>query len=153
MKKSMVVIALLAAALTLSATSVAFAQTPQPPQATNAALRGAGDGPLHDYMVNAMAQALGITPADFEARVASGQSAYQIAVALGISAEKIPALLSGARAQALDAALAAGVITQQQAGWMKSRGAQMGTGNCDGTGQRLGQGMGRGAGRFQQANP
>ncbi len=152
MKKSVVVIALVAAALAVFTTGVAFAQAPQPPRPVNGAARGAGDGPLHDYMVTAMAQVLGITSADLEARLASGQTAYQIALDLGISAEKIPALLSGARAQAIEAAVAAGAITQQQADWMKTRGMQMGMGNCTGTGQRLGQGMG-GGWRFQKANP
>jgi hypothetical protein len=160
MKKSIVMIVLLVAALAVFTTGVAFAQTPQPPQPVNSAVRGTGL--LYDYMVNAMAQALGITPADFEARRASGETAYQIALDLGFTADKIPALLSGARAQAIDAAAAAGVITQQQGAWMKTRGAQMGmgTGICDGTGQRLGQGqgmmgqgMGRGGGRWQQTNP
>ncbi len=151
MKKSILVIALVVAALAVFSTGVAFAQAPQPAQPVNSTARGTGDGPLHDYMVSAMAQALGITPADFEARIASGQTAYQIALDLGISADKIPALLSSARAQALEAAVAAGAITQQQANWMKTRGVQMGVGNCSGTGQRIGQGMG--GRRFQQANP
>ncbi len=151
MKKSVVVIALVAAALAVFTTGVAFAQAPQRPQPVNAAARGAGNGPLHDYMVTAMAQALGITPADLEARLASGQTAYQVALNLGISADKVPALLSGARAQAIEAAVAAGAITQQQADWMKTRGMPMGMGNCTGTGQRLGQGMG--GWRFQRANP
>ncbi len=149
MKKSMVALVLVVAALAAFTSGVAFAQAPQP---INGAARGTGDGPLHEYMVTAMAQALGITPNDLEVRLASGQTAYQVALDLGISADKIPALLTGARAQALDAAVAAGVITQQQADWMKTRGTQMGMGNCSGPGQRIGQGMG-GGWRFQQANP
>jgi hypothetical protein len=142
---------------------VAIAQAPQPPVPGGRGPMGRSgvtvvEGPLHDYMVNAMAAALGITPTDFEARQAAGKTAYQIALDLGISADKIPALLAGARAKALDAAATAGVITQQQATWMKSRGAGMGIGNCTGTGQRIGGGMmgggmmGRG-GRWQQTNP
>src|SRR5512143_97377 len=155
MKKSIVVIVLVLAASALFATGVAFAQSPQPFQPVNGAGRGTGDGPLHEYMTNAMAQALGITPADFEARRLAGQTAYQIALDLGISADKIRALLSEARANALDAAAAAGAITQQQADWMSSRGNRMGAGSCDGTGQQTGQAnrMGRGGWRFQQSNP
>jgi hypothetical protein len=148
MKKIIVVMVLLVAALAVSVPSIAFAQTAQPPVPGTSV-----EGPLHDYMVNAMAAALGITPTDFEARQAAGKTAYQIALDLGISADKIPALLAGARAKALDEAAAAGVITQQQATWMKSRGAGMGLGNCTGTGQRMGGGMmGRGD-RWQQTNP
>lgn len=149
MKKYVVVIVLVMAALAVFATGVAFAEGPQP---FNGAGRGTGDGPLHDYMESAMAKALGITVADFEAQGDAGKTAYQIALDLGISADKIPALLSNARAEALDAAAAAGAISQQQADWMKSRGAGMGVGNCSGTGQPLGQGMQRG-GRWQQSNP
>ncbi len=153
MKKTIIVIVLAVAALAVFSTGIAFAQGPQPPRLVNGAARGTGDGPLHEYMINAMAEALGITPTDLEARLASGQTAYQVALDLGISADKIPALLSGARAQAIDAAVAAGAISQQQGDWMKTRGASMGMGTCDGTGQRLGQGMGRGGWRFQQTNP
>ncbi len=153
MKKTMIAVVLVVAALAVFATGVAVAQTPQPPQGAGYGmrLRGSGEGPLHEYMVSALAKALGITPADFEARRAAGKTAYQIALDLGISADKVPALLSGARTQALDAAVAANAITQQQADWMKSRGAGMGQGLCNGTGQPMG-GMGRG-GRWQQANP
>jgi hypothetical protein len=110
------------------------------------------EGPLHEYMVKAMADALGISASDFEARRDGGQTAYQIALDLGISADTIPTLLSDARSKALEAAVADKAITQAQADWMKSRGAEMGKGNCDGTGQHLGLGMGRGW-RFQQPNP
>ena len=158
MKKTIVVTILVVAASAVFATGVAFAQTPQPftPGAGMAMGRGTGAGPLHEYMVNALAKALGITPADFEARRASGVTAYQIALDLGFPADKIPALLTTARAQALDAAVAAKVITQQQADWMKTRGAGMGQGLCNGTGQPVG-GMGGGmmgrGGRWQQSNP
>jgi hypothetical protein len=149
MKKMFVVMVLVVAALAVSATGIAFAQSPQPPvpggrgpmggQAGNAA-----EGPMHEYMVNAMASALGITPSDFETRHDAGKTAYQIALDLGISADKIPTLLADARSKAFDAAVAAGVITRQQADWMNARRTGMGTGNCTGTGQRLGGGMGRG---------
>ncbi len=149
MKKTFVAFVLVLAALAVSVTGIAFAQNPQPP-ATGSTV----EGPLHDYMVNAMAAALGITPSDFEARRDAGQTAYQIALDLGISADKIPALLADARAKAFDAAVAAGVITQQQATWMKSRGMLNGTGltPCTGMGHGLGGMMGRG-GRWQQTNP
>jgi hypothetical protein len=169
MNKTIVVMLLVLAALTVFSTGVALAQAPQPVNPGNGGGMGMGNGagpmgpyaitgqagPLHDYMVNAMAEALGISPADFEARQAAGKTAYQMALDLGISADKIPTLLSGARAKALDAAVADGGISQQQADWMKSRGAGgagMGQGNCSGTGQPVGPGTGRG-GRWQQANP
>ena len=163
MNKTIVVMLLVVAALAVFSTGVALAQAPQPMNPGNGGGMGNGagpmgpyavtgqEGPLHDYMVNAMAEALGISSADFEARQDAGKTAYQIALDLGISADKIPSLLSTARAKALDAATADGVITQQQADWMKSRGAGMGQGNCNGTRQPVGTGMGRG-GRWQQVN-
>ena len=153
-KKMVFGMVLVVAALAVSSVGVAFAQGPQAgvPAGRGPLGQGGVEGPLHDYMINAMADALGIAPSDFEARHDAGQTAYQIALDLGISADKIPALLSGARAAALDKAVADGVITQQQADWMKSRGAGMGTGNCTGNGQGMGPGAGRGM-RWQQANP
>ena len=165
MKKTVVAVLLVVAALAIFATGVAVAQSPQPPTPGTGTGFGAGhvrmgfsaaggqEGPLHEYMTSAMADALGISTDEFDTRRAAGETAYQMALAERISADKIPALLSGARSKALDAAFADGVITQAQADWMKSRQARMGQGNCDGTGQALGMGMmGRG-GRFQQGNP
>ena len=162
MKKTVVAILLVVAALAVLATGVAVAQAPQPPTPGGwpgmgrGMMRGFGangkEGPMHEYMVKAMADALGIPTSDFEARLDAGETPYQIALDLGISADKIPTLLSDARSKALDAAVAAKALTQTQADWMKSRGARMGLGNCDGSGQAFGAGMGRGW-RFQQANP
>src|SRR5512142_3325366 len=128
MKKMVVVVSLVMVVLAVSVSGIVSAQSPQPPTpGTWGPMMGGGagtgmEGPLHDYMVNAMAAALGITPADFESRRDAGKTAYQIALDLGISADKIPVLLADARAKAFDAAVAAGVLTQQQATWMKSRG-------------------------------
>src|SRR5512140_687185 len=154
MKKTIVALVLVIAAMAIFATGIAFAQGPQPATGFGMGLRGTGEGPLHDYMVGALAKALGITPADFESRRDAGKTAYQIALDLGISADKIPVLLADARAKAFDAAVAAGVLTQQQAMWMKFRGMMAGTGlgTCTGMGQGRGGGMGRG-GRWQQTNP
>ena len=145
MKKTIVVIVLVVFALAAFATGIAFAQAPQPGspgggrgQMGGSAVNGV-EGPLHDYMVNAVASALGISVNDFEAGRAADKTAYQIALDLGISADKVPALLRDARAKALDAAVADNVITQQQADWMKSRGTGMGQGNCNGTGQPWGR--------------
>lgn len=159
MKKIVIVIALVLVAA-VSMTGIVLAQTPQPPTpGTWGPMMGGRaatgvEGPLHDYMVNAMAAALGITPSDFETRQDAGKTAYQIALDLGISADKIPALLADARAKALDAAAADGVLSKQQADWMKSRGGgAYGLGNCGGM---MGGGYGRGmmgGGRWQQTNP
>ncbi len=166
MKQTVVAVLLVVVALAVVGASVAVAQTPQPstpgngrgmgPSIGRGPVRGSAavgqEGALHEYMVKAMADALGISASDYEARRDAGLTGYQIALDLGLSADKIPALLSDARSKALDAAVADKAITQAQADWMKARRLGMGQGNCDGTGQRIGTGMGRG-GRFQQANP
>jgi hypothetical protein len=110
-----------------------------------------GEGPLHDYMMAAFAEALGLTPDALEARLESGESMYEIALAQGIAADKIAEVLQAARVKAIDAALADGAIDQQTADWMKSRGfgrahdgAGPGAGYCDGRGRQYGPGMMRG---------
>ena len=162
MKKKVVAIFLVVAALAILTTGVAVAQAPQPPTPGGWPGMGGGrmhgfaaggeEGPMHEYMVKAMADALGISVTDFETRREAGETAYQIALDLGISADKIPTLLSEARSKALDAAVSDGIITQAQAEWMKSRGAGLGQGNCGNGGQGFGMGMGRGW-RYQQTNP
>jgi len=165
MKKVVVVGLMVVAALAVLTTGVAFAQASQPPAPRGGGGMGPGggfgpmrlsaadgeEGPLHEYMVNAMAAALGISADDFETRHEAGETAYQIALDEGFTADKIPTLLRDARLKAWSAAAADGVVSQEQADWMKSRPFGMGTGNCDGAGQRMGSGMG--GWRFQQSNP
>jgi hypothetical protein len=125
------------------------------------------EGSLHDYMLNAMAEAIGIPAADLEAWLENGETIYQIALDQGIAADDIPALMQAARSQAIAAALADGVITQAQADWMQAhsfgrgghgqgmgpgQGLGAGQGPCDGTGVPVGTGMQRG-GRWAQQNP
>lgn len=161
MKKTVVVV-LMVAALAVLTTGIVFAQTPQPPAPRGGGMGPGGfggmrpatsgaEGPMHEYMVSAIADALGIAATDFEARLDSGETAYQIALDLGFTADEIPALLRDARLKAFDAAAADGVISQAQVDRMKSRPYGMGSGNCDGTGQHMGAGMG--GWRFQQTNP
>ncbi len=154
MRRIVIAVVLGVAALALFATGAAFAQTAQPPfpGIGFGAGRGTGSGPLHEYMVNAMAKAIGIQADEFESRRAAGESAYQIALSQSLPAEQIPALPNQARSAALDAAVTDGALTQAQAAWMKTRGQGMGLGNCNGTGAQLGNGM-MGRGRWGQTNP
>ena len=120
MKKTLLIVALTILALAALGAGVAFAQGENPPFAG----RGMGDGSgvLHDYMEKAMADAVGLSVEEFEARHDAGETFYQIALAEGFTAEEIPALMQNARDTALGAAASDGVITQAQADWMKSRG-------------------------------
>lgn len=81
--------------------------------------QGGEYGPMHEYMVEALAEALEITPEELQARFDEGQTPYQIALDLGFSEEEIPTLFSEAHQAALDAAVADGVLTQEQADWMR----------------------------------
>ncbi|OGO12512.1 MAG: hypothetical protein A2Z66_03325 [Chloroflexi bacterium RBG_13_66_10] len=110
-----------------------------------------GTGLLHDYMVEAFADALGVTADELEERLASGETLASVAVDQGISADEFPALWLEARQSALDAAVADGVITAEQADWMQSRMQAGGRGQGPmGSGMsgamRGARGLGRGAG-------
>ena len=120
MKKTLLIVTTLVIALGALGIGVVAAQEGEPPYGQ----RGVADvtGLLHDYMEKAMADAVGLTVSAFEARHDAGETFYQIALAEGFTAEEIPALMQAARAKGLDAAAAAGVITQEQAEWMGSRG-------------------------------
>ena len=163
MKKNLVVAVLVVAALAVLGTGVVLAQEPTPPTPGGWGMGpgmmgrfGKSDGeygPMHQYMEDALAKALGISVDEFEAQRDAGKTAYQIALDLGFTADKIPALLRDAHTKALEAAAADGVISQQMLDWMKTRQAGgFGMGNCNGTGQRRGGGM-MGGWRFQQSNP
>jgi hypothetical protein len=120
MKKTLWIVLLVILALGALSVGVVTAQGGQPPYGQ----RGATDsfGPMHEYMEKAMAEAVGLSVEEFEARHNSGETFYQIALAEGFTSEEIPALMQAARAKGLEAAAAAGVITQEQAEWMGSRG-------------------------------
>lgn len=174
MKKTLLIALLLAAVAGLAVAGVAYAQGPQPTGGPSAPGAGYGpmmsqglEDPLHDTMLDAMAEVLGIPAADLEARLANGETFYQIALDQGIAAGDIPALMQTARSQAISAALEDGVITQEQADWMQAhafgrcgygqgmgpgQGLGAGQGPCGGTGAPVGTGMQRG-GRWAQQNP
>lgn len=165
MKKIMIIAGvLLAAVVALGAVGLANAQsqTPQPgsPVAPNSAATGVvggpmggmrgfrgqatsnGEyGPLHTYMIDALAQAFNLTPEQLEAIHDSGSTLWAYEQEQGMSAEQFQELMSQARSTALEQAVAAGAISQAQADWMLSRWSNMwaqgygpGSANCDGTG-------------------
>lgn len=108
-----------------------------------------GQGPLHTFMVVEWAKKLDLNVNDINTRLAAGETMYDIALSAGVTAEEFPAVMAEVRANALDAAVAANVITQEQADWMKSRGygqgGMHGNGNCNGAGpQGQAGGYGRG---------
>jgi len=81
------------------------------------------EGFLHDEMVAAFASKLGLSASELEARLDKGETMAQIAYSKGFSADQFTAMMTEARAQTVDKAVKDGKLTQQQADWMKQRGA------------------------------
>ena len=106
-------------------------------------------GPMHETMLTAFAEAFGLSVDEIETRHAAGETMWQIAEAQGYSFEEFTTLMLEARTTALEQAVAAGLLTQEQADWMLSRwgGQGSGTGTCQGGTLRGGMG-GRGGGRW-----
>jgi hypothetical protein len=78
-------------------------------------------GPMHEYMVGAMAEALGMTDEDLDGELATGKTMWQVAEAKGLSVEEFQNLMVDARQAAVAKMVADGVLTQEQADWMLSR--------------------------------
>ena len=171
MKKTLLIVALVLAALAIFSVGVVFAQSQQPATpfaqgygpgmmggrgGRGGMMGGAGGyGPMHDYVEEALADKLGLTEANIEEQLAAGKTMYQIVVDAGTAEADVPALLSEVHKTAFDKAVAAGVVTQQQADFMLERMTQNGFGaNCP-MGAANGQGFGPGrggmmGGRWQQ---
>jgi glycosyltransferase A (GT-A) superfamily protein (DUF2064 family) len=99
-------------------------------------------------MVNAFAEAIGLTSEEVQSRLQAGETMWQIAESQGFSDEEIADLMLAAREAALAQAVSDGVITQEQADLMLERMQQMhangfGPGSCHGAGPG---GNGRGPG-------
>jgi hypothetical protein len=175
---SMIVVAIAA----LAVAGFAFAQTPNPPTPDNpygsggwggrgmhgggmmGGFRQGGDvdgdgyGPMHEYMINAFAQALSMDTGVLEAQVDQGKTMWQIAQDQGLSDEEISDLMVEARTEALKQMVADGVISQEQADWMLNRMNQMGTygggfGSCPRGGGFGGSGRGGGRWNTQPSQP
>jgi hypothetical protein len=102
-------------------------------------------GPLHEYMVAAFAEALGLTPEELQARYDDGDTPWDIAQEQGLTQEEFAELVVTARTEALNQAVAEGAITRQQADWMIQRMDQMHEngftpGSCPGMTNGRGQG-------------
>lgn len=151
------VVVLAVVAVSLAGAGVAFAQSPTQAPGAGAGYMGgrgssngpragataAGAGILHDYLIAGYSTALNIPVTDLEARLDSGETMSQIALSTGLTIDEFRTLMVEVRVQAIDQALSDGVLTQEQADWIKLRGAgQMGAG----------RGM-HAAGQGQFANP
>ena len=150
MKKSLIVVTIVSVAvLALATAGFAYAQSGGAnPGGFGRGGHGMGDGEglLHEVMVDSMASALGLTPEELETRHEAGETAYDIAISQGLSADEASILIAEARSDALAQAVSEGLITQDQADWMLERQGSMGAGigECDGTGPIGNGGFGRG---------
>ncbi len=98
---------------------------------------GENAGVMHDYMLTAFASAIGLTVDELNTRFANGETMAQIAIAQGKTEADLPALWTQVRQDALNKAVADGVITQAQADLMlqhmnnySGEGLGPGFGNC-----------------------
>lgn len=163
MKKTVLIVALVVMALVVTGVGIVSAQDTNPPYGGRGMHNG--QGAMHTFMVTEFAKELNLNVNDINTRLAAGETMYDIAISAGVTAEEFPAVMTEVRAAALDAAVAANVITQGQADWMKSHGYGQGgmygsgTGNCTGMGPQGNRGagngmMGQGRGwQNQQVNP
>ena len=89
--------------------------------------RAGGDhyGPMHEYMIAALAEALGLTPEDLQNRINNGETPYEIAQSQGLTDAQIRDLFDQSHDAALQKAVEAGVVTQEQADWMEQHHEQM----------------------------
>lgn len=145
--KSLVVLAVVAIAFG-SATAV-FAQS-STPQGTGPGVgftngrggKGGGmlgangttpqSGLLHDAMIAFFAEEFDLSVEELNELIAEGETLGAIALEKGLTFDDFRALMVDARAVALDQAVANGDLTQEQADWLKTRGAGVGqaTGGC-----------------------
>lgn len=98
------------------------------------------DGKLHDYYVEALAEGLGMTREELESKLAEGETLLSIARDQGLDDEGIRDLWLQARDKALEAAVADGVINEDQADRLRERwlGPGLGAPRC-GPRHRAGQ--------------
>jgi len=166
MKKTLLVVGLLIAILAaLAVAGFALAQKPTPNAPYGPGMMGGrgggmmggwnsedGYGPMHEVMQDAIAEALGITPEELEARYSAGDTAWTIAQEKGLTQDEFTQLMSDARSKALAKLVEDGVLTQEQADWMQDHmGTMMKNGVGYGTGGCMGGGYGggrRGPGRW-----
>ncbi|MEA3349717.1 MAG: hypothetical protein U9Q82_03765 [Chloroflexota bacterium] len=147
MKKIFMIVAVVSVvALALGAAGYASAQGNVPPQPGSAK-----NGALQAYIQPAIAEAFSLTVDELNALHDSGTTIQQYAEEQGMSAEEIQAAMQTAFASATNAAVADGVITQEQADFMQDRMAQRskdgfgpGSAGCDGNGSRGGGQRGSG---------
>jgi len=83
-------------------------------------------GPMHETMVAGLAEKLGLSVEALQEKLNNGERPYDVAKAQGLTDEQIQDMLEQAHDQALQAAVAAGTLTREQADLMDQHMEQMG---------------------------
>ena len=117
--KKMITMSVLLAVLSLAFTQVntASAASAAFPPRTRRPGRGPfdGEGPMHDLMVNAWAEALSTDEATLEARLEDGERIFDIAADLGIEADEFYTMADEVHDTVRKAAIEEGLLTEEQA--------------------------------------
>ncbi len=100
-------------------------------------------GPMREYVEQALADKLGMTKASVETALDSGKTMYQLAIDKGIQEADVTVLLTEVHKTAFTKAVSAGVMTQAQADLMFQN---MSANGFTGIPMHNGSGMGRGRG-------
>jgi hypothetical protein len=85
---------------------------------------------MEESMHAALAEKLGISVDELESQITAGKTFWQIAEAKGLTSAEATTLMQEARDAALTLMVADGKLTQEQADWMKQRGAGMMNGSA-----------------------
>lgn len=108
---------------------------------------GGIDGPMHAYMLDAYAQVLGLTTEEIQTQIDTGKTMWQIVADQGYNDDEIKSVMLQARTVAINAMVADGLLTQEQADFRIERMSQMFSSveGCPmtGAGTRSMQGRGR----------
>ena len=107
--------------------------------------------PMHEAMIKAFSEKLGLSEGEINTAIEEGKTVYDLASEAGIAPEDFYGIMTEARQSAIEAGVASGFLTQEQADWMSQRQQGRGSGACfDGTadGQTFAP---RGGGRWATA--
>ncbi len=78
-----------------------------------------GDSPIHEYIQSALAEAFGVTVEELQALQDEGLTLKDLAIEQNLTVEAFQEKMETARTTAIDNALADGVITKEQAEWLR----------------------------------
>ena len=100
------------------------------------------EGPMHEAMIDALAESLDLSPEEIETRHDAGETLWDIAEAEGLNDDELRELMFSSHGAALADAVAYGWLTPEQADWMDEHMNQMWDGDYDHCGGLSGDGSG-----------